>query len=740
MRTWKTISCSRIAPFFLGAALTAPAVAQDAERPVEPPSADVGLEEIVVTAQRRSERLQDVPVAVTTISASIAESVGVTSPSNISIAAPAVTFQTTVNGGGITIRGVGGSFGTGDEPPNAVYIDGVYQASAPGFLGSFNNIEQIEVLKGPQGTLFGRNASGGVVQIITRRPSTVTHVDASIGYGNYDTISGNLYATSGITDNLAADIALAGEKMGDGYGVNAFTGRDIYKGHSLAARSKLLWDIGPDTSATLIGLYSKSNPWESEGGQVWPGYVDRGLGTGSGFRNARRSDETTTTVTQTQFALNLTHAASWADLTSITSYDFTRQREVYDQDGSPLDLLAFDLDTPFETWTQELRAQSKTGSGINWIGGIFLYDSVVKADPITIRGAAAAPFGGSYSYFTTAPTSSFAGFGQVSVPLGRTTLTAGGRYTIDDKGIDITVLNRSGAAIPSAFSANPRRDERSFSKFTYRLAVDHKFTDELMAYASYSTGFKAGSYGLVSLSPSGTTPDTAFPPPVSPQTVTAYETGLKSELLDRKLRLNVSAFYYDFKNIQLRVIVPGGNILLNAAKAHMSGVDLDVAWRPTSNLTLQGALSYLDGEYDDFPAPPYFRPAVNAAGVPTGGLVQFAGVNARGNTTVNSPELVASLIADYSLSTAAGEFGVVASYTYNDGYFYDPQNIFGSGSYSLVNGTVRWSPDDSAIEISAWVKNLLDADYIIASNTSALGPLYWANAPRTYGVKLRYKF
>lgn len=719
---------------------TSQAAAQQAPTASADGPAAQSLEDIVVTAQRRRERLQDVPLSVTAVTADTASAVGVTGTSDLSLVVPAVSFLTAVNGGGVTIRGVGGSTATGDEPPNAIYVDGVYQAFAPAFLSGYNNIERVEVLKGPQGTLFGRNASGGVVQIITRAPSFDTHVNASVGYGSYESVDGNLYATTGLTDNLAIDVAAAGQRMGDGYGTNIATGKDVYKGYSASLRSKLLWKIGGNTTATLIGLYSKAKPWESDGGQIWPGYVDRSGGRGAGFRDVNRNDDTSFTIEQAQGSLTVVHEASWAELTSITSYDYSRQTSTFDQDGSPLNLLAFDNIVASRTWTQEARVQSLPHSRVNWIAGVYIYDNTVRVEPILVRGAAAAAFGGSYRYESKAPINSYAGFGQLSLPLGKTTFTLGGRYTLDDKRIDIAVLNSVGTPIPLAFSSNPRSASKTFTKFTYRLAVDHKITPDVLVYASLNTGFKAGAYGLVSLSPAGTTPQTTFPDPVAPQTVTAYEIGLKSELFDRKLRFNVSAYYYNVNQIQLRVAVPGGTVLLNAAKARNKGVDIDAAWRVSPRLTLQGAASYLDGRYLDFPNPPYFRPIVNAAGVATGGLVQFTGANAKGNREINSPKFVGSFIVDYKLPTSIGDFGVTAAYEYNDGYFFDSQNIFRSASRKLVSGTLRFSPTGGRFQLSVYAKNLLNEKYIINNNTSTLGPLYWSSAPRTYGARISYQF
>ena len=719
----------------------APAFAQDLPPPTVNPEDGSGLEEIIVTAQRRSERLQDVPISVSTLGADLARDIGVNAPSDLSVAVPAVTFQTTVNGGGITIRGVGGTFGIGDEPPNAIYVDGVYQASAPAFLSGFNNIERIEVLKGPQGTLFGRNASGGVVQVVTRKPSHDTGLEAMVGYGNFDTMEGSLYATTGLSERLAVDLAIAARDMGDGWGHNFGNGRDAYRGNSLSARSKLLWDVDDHTDVTLIGLYSKAKPAEAQGGQIWPGYVDRAGGTGRGFYNTNTNEQTGYTIEQIQGSLTVNHSAPWADLISITSYDYTRNyRSIYDQDGSPLNLLAFQVYLPFRTWTQEFRIQSLSGSSINWILGAYIFDNETEAAPITVRGAAAAGFGGAYNFESSAPTQSVAGFGQLTVPLTeRTQLTLGARYTIDDKSLDIEVnsVNSGGAPIPLPFSSNPRHDHRTDEKLTYRLALDHKFSDDVMAYASYSTGFKSGAYGLVALNPAATTAAGAFAPPVTPQTVDAYEAGIKSELLDRRLRLNLAGFYYDFNNIQLRRVVPGGTVLLNAGTARMKGVDADITWQASSAFSIQGALSYLDGKYSDFPNPPYFRPTVNAAGVATGGLTQFTGVNAKGNRTVNSPEWVASLIGNLAIPTSFGEVGVVGSYEYNDGYYFDAQNLFKSPSRNLLNLTTSWTSPDGSYEISGWVKNILSEKYIGSNNISALGPLYWAAAPRTYGVRLR---
>ncbi len=222
-------------------------------------ASDAEIRDIIVTARRRDERLQDVPIAVSAVNGLQAERMGLTDTQSLVIATPNLDFGKVASYGALPfLRGVGTSFGAaGVESPVAIYVDDVYISSPNGNLMSLNNIESVQVLKGPQGTLFGRNATGGVIQITTKQPSFAPEGRISVGYGNYDTYEGALYASTGLSDTVAVSIAASGRKQSDGFGKSLLTGEEVQKGWDWNVRGKLLANLGERTSITLSADYSK---------------------------------------------------------------------------------------------------------------------------------------------------------------------------------------------------------------------------------------------------------------------------------------------------------------------------------------------------------------------------------------------------------------------------------------------------------------------------------------------------
>ena len=238
---------------------TSPSHAQEADNAAVA-AQSTSLEEIVVTAQRRSENLQDVPVAVSAIGGESLASANITNASELGRLVPALTVFTTTGAVQPFLRGIGnpGSL-IGNESSVAVYLDDVYMARVPPALLQLSSVQRVEVLKGPQGTLFGRNASGGLLHVVTRTPSETAAFEASIGYGNYDTIRGSLYATTGIAEGLAFDVAAMTTHQGDGWGDNVGNGRDWGKEFTQAIRTKLRWQPGDTTTIDLSADYTRSN-------------------------------------------------------------------------------------------------------------------------------------------------------------------------------------------------------------------------------------------------------------------------------------------------------------------------------------------------------------------------------------------------------------------------------------------------------------------------------------------------
>ncbi len=682
-----------------------------------------GLDEILVTAQRRSERMQDVPISITAATADSLERVGIRSPADLAVLAPAVNVSAGLGGAAITIRGVGGTGSGADESPNAVYIDGVYQPQPASLLSQFNNIERIEILKGPQGTLFGRNSSGGLIQIITRTPQFTPELRAEIGYGNYQTVRANAYVTGGLTDSIALDIAGAYEYQGKGWGKNLFNGRDAHRSGFEGVRSKLLWNVGPDTSVTASAMYNFTHNPSLQGTQILPGEFTRARGQNVGFYNVNVDSDSDVHTRQRNYALTIKHDFGAVTLSSITSRDVTDFKILNDSDLSPLPIVTALIDSVNKAWTQELQLASSNNSRFDWVAGLFYFHSNLSG-PVKITGLAA---GAPTAFLVTdssGTTNSYAAYGQGTYEIvDGTRLTAGLRYTRDKRHIDFITSSSNTAIAPTVYPRVKVQD----GKLTWRFAIDQRVNPDVLAYASYSRGFKSGLFNA-------TNPGL---PPVDPQTTDAYEVGLKSELFDHHLRFNVSAFYNKVDDIQLRGIPPGSAtpIFYNAASGVFKGVDLELAASPFKGFDLQANASYLHARYGKgFTNALFFT--VNT--LPATGLTQFTG-DASGNTAVYSPELAASLAAQYRFDTPAGEFTLAGTYSYNDGFYFDPQNRTRQASYDLFNASIAWRIE-TQLEVRLWANNVTKEKYMTAVQSGGNGDNYFPGAPRTFGMTIGWSF
>ena len=359
------------------------AIAQSAATPpgstASQPDSGV-LEEIIVTAQKRNERLVDVPIAVTSLTANEIAATGVKGTSDLMVAVPGLSFNSLAGGQAVPrLRGIGNSTaGPGIEPGVAVYVDGVYRASAPGSLVNFNelNLDSIQVLKGPQGTLFGRNATGGVVQVVSRTPGQDFKLAANVGYGNYETYQGALYVAGGVAPNLAVSFAANGTFMGDGYGKNLATGKDVGRTKAdFALASKIVFEPSDTTRFMLAGDYNKF---------VGTTYAERlkegsipAFGTTPTFSSNPNDVDSDTDwnsrVKSGGVALTIDQKIGDAlTLKSISAYrqlDSNLQIDLDDTRTRSSSVFPVERDTQF---TQELQLQSARKSRFNWtIGGYY---------------------------------------------------------------------------------------------------------------------------------------------------------------------------------------------------------------------------------------------------------------------------------------------------------------------------------------------------------------------------------
>ncbi|MBC2669289.1 TonB-dependent receptor [Novosphingobium piscinae] len=699
----------------------AQAKAQEAEADAD---SSGNLQDIVVTAQRRGENLQKVPIAVSAVTGEMAAALGIRTSQDIIAAAPAVTFAETNSGANITIRGVGGSGSAADEPGNAIYIDGVYQAAAPGLIFALHDIDRIEVAKGPQGTLFGRNSTGGVIQIITKEPSDQLRADMAVSYGNYSTVEAKGVISGPLGGGFTASVSAFYQNQAEGWGRNIFDGSKAYFGHSGLIRAKLKWE-SPDnrTSVLLSHMYVNTRPVASRGGAIIPGQITTSgggiAGVGNpGFYNINQSYPTGRHLVQNQTALTVQHDMNWAKLVNILAYTDTKNDIWQDVDFGPAPARNVYLKNPVSTVTNELQLLSPSGSKINWSMGLYYLHNVLGLRPSVFTGTAFAAQGGSLTTDNASTTSSYSAYGQFTIPiLTGTNFTGGLRYTYDDRSI-------AGYQITGTGVRTNVDTGKVDKKLTWRLAVDHQFSDQLLGYVSYNRGYKSGLYNVAS----------PAQPPVDPVVVDAYEVGFKTQMLDNTVRFNASAFLYDFEGIQLRAVTSAGaTFLLNAASAWIKGVDAELTIAPTRNFTIQASGSFLDTEYRNFANAPFFR--INTAG----GLTQFTG-NANGNDLIYSPRWVGSVGADYKIPTAVGTFALAGNVYYNDGFAFDPQGLVRQTGYTVANANVSWSDPSETLDVQFWARNFTKSQYYTSVAVSTSGAQYFPGAPRTFGVTIGYKF
>lgn len=702
--------------------------------------AQMQIEEIVVTAQKRAENIQDVPISVSAVSSTRAEELGLYNSEGLTHAVPGLTVSHNGTAPAFYLRGIGSAASqSGQESAIATFVDGVYQPGFNASLFSLNSIERIEVLKGPQGTLFGRNATGGALNVVTRDPSFETAVTAELGYGNHETKEGNFYATGGLTDKIAGDLALYHSEMGEGFGENLTTGGDSKLRKDRAYRGKLLIDVTEDTRVVLSAGTSKN--WGNSGMSYRPGPTaipllnsSPGLPAGADFWDIISDNDPNQYIETTNTYARVVHDFDGATLTSITAYNEIDIFQDGDLDTSPVNLVDYDSIDKNKQFTQELQLSSAADSEIKWILGLFYMDAEAKYDPLHIFGPVLglqAPGLLGTNAFAAQDTTSTAAFGQVTYPVSeKIDFTLGLRYTRDERDFDgVTLLDFGAFEVPAAPAV---KDSIEQKEPTWRLALDYKFTDDVMAFVSYNRGFKSGSYNTTA----------PYDPPVEPETLDAYEIGLKSTLFDNRLRLNMAAFFYDYTDIQLAKITGAAQTILNAAEAEVYGFDMDIDAVVTENFSINGGLSLLDAEYTKFDGAPIINPNPN---FPFGTVEVNCALNpsvcdVSGNSMIRTPDMTYNLGMLYTMPVAAGELALAASYSYNDGFFFEVDNRLEQDSYGIFNAQLKWTSPGDQYYVRLYGRNLTDEEYYAQSQGIFTADLVTAADGRTYGLAVGVQF
>ena len=701
---------------------TEPNPGASAAAPSPVTSGPTALGEIVVTAQRRSENLQNVPISVTAVSAAKLQAANIVSTADLAAVTPSITFSD-VNGFLETrIRGIGNSSaGASIEDSVATYIDGVYIASATGSLLNLDNIQQVEVLDGPQGTLFGRNATGGLVQIITKDPKSTFSGNASYSYENYDTSRLNLYLTGPVFGPVDADLAVYASHQGDGYGTDLANDKPTYKtDRDLAARSK--WLAHFDTGTTVRATFDFSNTSTTDPSlSPIPGlestFGQRPANIEAAIDNNRYDTYGNDPVIHRLIAggasARVDQEVGPLVLTDIAAYRKTRFGQTFDADGLPQQIAQENFTQKDEEVTEELQIAPKHTGKLQWIAGFYYFHLDSAFDPLEVLvGPTEAPSTLLRDHYLT---ESIAAYGQATYEvLPGTNLTGGFRYTYERR----VQTGSTGVAETSL-----GRDTLYTDAPTWRIALDHKFTSQTLGYVSWNRGFKSGGF------------NSSLPtqPAYRPETLDDYEIGEKTTLFDGRLRLNSAFFYYEYRDIQVNTVIGSLGVIFNGARARDYGLDNNFELSVTPDLLLTGGVVYLHDRFTDFPnAVLAVRNANNTTSTVVG--------SATGNRLPFAPDATANFGVDYKRDVLGGRADLFINDLYNTGYFGQSDNFLHQGAFHLLNASLQYQRPDSPISYKLYAKNILNqgvAEYLSVASTGAIGSF---EPPTTYGFTVGVKF
>lgn len=719
------------------------ALAQEAE--VAPEKEAGALQEIVVTAQKRAENLQKVPIAITAIGGDQLAQSGIQGTQALAAALPGLQLLNI--GGNVTprVRGVGSGFtAAGIESPVATYVDGVYYAFGGDVNMDLFDVQQVSLIKGPQGTLFGRNATGGVLQITTRDPEFNFNGRAGLGFDEYQTIKGDIFLTGGLSDRVAASFAASYTHQGKGWGKNLFTGNDTYKtDHAYTIRGKIRAEVTDTTTIRISGDYSdREGPMATNfrpfpgTDTAYPAPQPKRLWDNNSYydsKNAYSGGGVSMTIDQELGDMSLTSITAYRDAKQLLSFT-----------PVPTTTPVFDIvvNDASKQFTQEFQLSSGDAGPLTWqVGAYYFYNKATRDQIITYHpgfgetlavqlGLPAAAGSAVFPFVQELipgeqKLDSLAAYAQATYKITDTTrFTAGFRYTwqwTKFSGTDTLILPDGTPVV--AVTANNLKS--NFKKPTWRLALDHDFMPNVTGFISWNRGVKSGGFNM------------SNPANLSflPENLDAYEAGVKSELLDRRVRLNLSGFYYKYDNIQ----VPAFNsvlVITNGAKAELYGADVELLARATDQLTLNASANWLHAKFQSFPGATFTNRL--PSGMPDLG---FPG-DASGSTIPYSPKFTYTVGATYAIPSSVGEFALNVNDSYNSGFYSEADNFLRQKSYHFLNASISWTSESEAVTARVYVNNILNEAAASQFPTIA-GYAYiadYTNPPRIVGGSIQLNF
>jgi iron complex outermembrane receptor protein len=717
----------------LNANMATAAMAQEDEAKKSAAKSEAVIEEVTVTAQRRTENIQKVPISITAFDGTELANRGITSLEGIAARTPSFVY----NGADAAepyyfIRGVGteSAQDAASETSVAIYVDDVYIGRGGGANFDLFDLERVEVLRGPQGTLFGRNASAGVIHLISQKPQDTYSARVEATAGNYNRMDFRGMVTGPLSDGLAYKFAASSTNR-DGYVFNEQSGNDLGDQQAISMRGSLLWQPSEDLDFLLsVDKTRESGLGTSRDTINLPGADTRFNLSNLAPRVVNALNDGNRERDIFGIQLRIDYSMDWATLTSITAQrqaDFTT---IWSFSGQPVlnDFTIESYNTNIEDsdqFTQELRL---TGSSekFDWVGGLYYFDmdtnriesfnqhfnglfQALLGIPLTI--------GNGLAHFNQdASTESWAVFAQGSYHFTeKWSATAGLRYTDEKKSLfNIATATPTGGGSPIGLTGSYTVDvSDSWDAWTPHFSVDFQLSDDALLYGSITQGFKSGAF-------SGTAQNaTEAKVPLEPESVWNYEIGAKTQWLNNRLQVNAAAFYMDFEDLQIGSLIPGQAIVRFNSSAEIKGFELETLLVATEDLRLGFNYSHLDNTFTEGPN--------------------------NGKVLPRSPDHKTNLSATYDFDLGDSIIvTLMADWAWQSKIYHEPDNRPSEvqESYSWFDAGIQFANRADTMRLYFWTKNLTDE--LVAMHqvaVPAVGQSYvHFSEPRTYGVTASFNF
>lgn len=684
------------------------------------------VEEVVVTAERRNARLVDTPISITALNGDQLVKAGVDNLLDLGPVVPALRMDKIGASVQPTIRGItSNTSGPGNAGNVAIYVDGSYIASQSADNFDLPDVSDIQVLKGPQGTLFGRNATGGAILVTTMKPTHEVHAKLTAGLGTYNEYLANGYITGGLTNKLSGMLS-GGYRKSDGYYKNIATGSKtdgLYNGYNVSG--KLLYTTDNNDTFLLTVVHSDVNDAVAQVYRVDPQYGPKSTVTftpgqivaatydrdSMGYKP--RSDSS---FYRAGFNAKI-NIGDFATLTSYSTYFKEKFVEHSDLDGALQPILDLYFTTLNENYSQEFDLASKSSGPLKWSAGVYYFHENASRPNQYIN-----PLGKTAAQLVNASnagvkTDAYAAFADGTYDITSALhLTVGFRYSIETKKLN--------AILPVAATG-----KHTWDRGTPRVVLRYDFDPNTNVYASFSEGFKSGAYNLSS----------AKSPPVSPENVKAYEVGFKHQ--EDRFQFSGSAYYYNYSNLQVTsyILLGGGtgaltSVLQNAAQAHIYGVDGEVTYRLTDNFTAHLNGAYTHGRYQTYLG------AVGFTNAPSGISYVNVPLSASGKKMIRSPEFTGNAGLNYEQKISYGTIRLGGNVSYSSSLYFDAPNQFKQKAFALLGLSAEWIAPDGKWSVLAVGRNVTNKHYVNYVDPISVAILDNDAPPATFRLTASYRY